>query len=135
MPWTFLQAGKLITPMGHPSAHTWYSGFSSGRNNPAAEGLVDIGPIPCGTWTLATLIDTPTAMGPIAIHLIPDQATRDRVFGLGRHPDSFYIHDGRIDGQLTASRGCLVCVEGTVGVRSMWDSGDRTLIVKSGLET
>lgn len=133
MAWRYLQTGHLLTPQGAPSAHWWYSGRGQGLNNPSREDEEAIGPIPRGTWTMAAFLSYPTSLGPVAIHLLPDEKTRQRIVLLGRDPVSFYAHDGNKAETLTASEGCLVCLQGTAGVKSLWDSGDHTIVVESGL--
>ena len=131
--WTYQQIGKLITPEGQPSAHQWYSGNGVHANKPQDEGLKGLGPIPRGRYTFGGFIDYKTQLGPVAFHLIPDDQTRAFILSLGRDPNSFFCHDGDTAHNYLASDGCLVCMAGSVGVLSMWNSGDHELLVESGL--
>lgn len=130
--WTYQQTGHLITPGGQPSEHRWYSGYGDHANKPQDEGMAGMGPLPRGTYRLSKLIAHPTSLGPVAIHLIPDAPTYNRIIQLGRSPMSFFIHDGDVAHDMLASEGCLVCMDGTVGVMSMWNSSYKDLTVVSG---
>lgn len=79
-----------------------YAGMPpTGKNNPAAQEIHDIGPIPQGLYTLATPDNDPK-LGAFAIPLLPDAGNQmfDRA-GFYMHGDSF-AHPGR------ASEGCIV---------------------------
>ena len=82
-----------------------YSGFGQWKNDPASEALEDRGPIPQGLY-LAGQPRQGTHMGPDAIPLIPDDATRARILAMGREPDSFYCHGDNADHD--ASEGCII---------------------------
>lgn len=128
MSWVYRQIGKLYTPDGEPSAHKWYSGHGEYANVPFDEDKPGLGPIPRGSYTMTAMLRA-THMGPVAIHLIPDEDTKARIIAFGRDPMSFYAHDDTAAHDHLASEGCLVCVDGTVGVESLWNSGDRSLLV------
>lgn len=139
--WTYLQIGVLLKPNGQPHPFVWYSGFEEHANVPGDERLKGLGPLPRGTYRMVEFINHPTEVGPVAIRLSPDPATRAYIVAFGRNPDSFMIHDGHrvwknADGTLdhTASKGCVCCTEGTVGVEAVWASGDHELRVLSGLD-
>ncbi|TAK97793.1 MAG: hypothetical protein EPO08_20735 [Rhodospirillaceae bacterium] len=131
MAWRFFQTGKLFTPSGAPAAHEWYSGHGSHANVPEDEGLLALGPLPRGHYALSELIRN-TAMGPVAIHLLPDAATRARIIALGRDPDSFFAHDDDVRHDHLASAGCLVSVDGMMPLISLWEHPDHDLNVLSG---
>jgi len=132
MAWRYLQTGKLFLPDGAPAMHQWYSGYGEYANQPVYEGLADLGPIPRGQYMM-TGIELNTHLGPIAIILAPDPGTRRYIEILGRDPDSFRIHADNVKHNHTGSCGCLVSAGGSVPVWYVWDNGDRTLRVESGL--
>lgn len=90
-----------------------YSGFGDGINNPAMEGIADVGPIPQGVYDHgAPLAVGPGHTGAYVIPLTPDAETRSRIIAMGRGPDSFFNHgDTESDVELhleLASRGCII---------------------------
>ena len=111
--WTYSQStGKLST--GSPAvAHSCYSGYEAGLNNPAMEGHLGVGPIPRGNWTFGEALQHgPGHTGLYVLPIVPDAPTRERVKALGRDPDSFYLH-GDVAANVAlhleiASRGCIV---------------------------
>ncbi len=132
--WIYKQTGHLITPDGVPAAHSWYSGHGEHANKPEDEGLKGLGPLPRGHYTFGQTLIRNTHMGPVAIHLVPDAATRVYIESLGRDPDSFYAHSGDKARDLLASAGCLVSLDGVAPVMSLWSSADDVLQCISGLE-
>jgi len=83
------KTGDLTGPDG---AHMGkgYAGRGIGQNNPEAEGIKGVGPIPQGNWRVES---SETSKWPEPSYkLTPDEQTRMRVIALGRDPDSFYIH-------------------------------------------
>lgn len=80
-------------------------------NIPGSQGIKDLGVIPEGTWTIGEVTwnknDT-RGKGENLIHLVPDAATAERVRAMGRDPNTFYIHAGKINGERTASQGCII---------------------------
>ncbi len=130
--WTYKQTGHLITPDGVPASHTWYSGHAEHANKPEDEGLKGLGPLPRGTYALGNIV-TNSSMGPFAIHLIPDAATRAHITELGRDPDSFFAHAGNRQRDHSASAGCLVCMDGVAPVQNLAYGTDRVIRCVSGL--
>ena len=103
-----------------------YSGHANGLNNPELEAIANIGPVPCGWWTIGSPFLHPKC-GPYTMRLIPDKdtATFNR--------DGFLIHGDskEFPGQELASDGCIVAPP---NVRSrIWQSSDHRLQVVSGL--
>lgn len=77
-----------------------YSGQGSGYNNPDAEHIVRVGPIPRGVWRVGTAINHPR-LGRFAIPLYSE----------GRAPHGrggFYVHGDNRRGNGTASSGCII---------------------------
>ncbi len=86
--------GEMKGPDGKPLV-TGYAGRGGGQNNPDAEGIKGVGPLPQGNWRMKELDEqTCKEKGwpPPAYRLTPDEETRARVETLGRDPDSFYVH-------------------------------------------
>jgi len=84
---------------------TDYSGIGVGKNNPVMEGIVDVGPIPEGTYRISELWNSPT-LGPDACELIPEPGTN--TFGRS----GFYIHGDSIQHPGLASHGCIILPPG-----------------------
>lgn len=88
-----------------------YSGAPGHVNVPDSEGKKDQGVIPQGTWTIGEVTENSKdtrGKGENLIHLEPDAATAERVRAMGRDPNTFYIHAGKINGERTASQGCII---------------------------
>ena len=101
---------------------TGYSGAAGvGKNNPAEEGVKDVGPIPEGKYTIqGPPFDTP-AHGPFVMRLIPDPANDMK----GR--SGFLMHGDSLRMPGTASEGCVIMA---FPIReAVWLSGDRDLTV------
>jgi len=119
---------------------TGYSGGDCGKvpeaiNDPDFEGVVNEGPLPTGIYTRGTLIWDHPRLGAKVVPLIPDAATRSKIIGYGRDPDSFFMHGDDIAraGQKAASDGCPVV---SPDVRMAWYSGpDPELEVVAKLPT
>jgi hypothetical protein len=79
-----------------------YSGHGEGLNNPALCDVPDVGPLPCGAYTLDAPIEPPGHLGPLAFPLIPDAANEMH----GR--DGFYMHGDNAEMNHTASDGCII---------------------------
>lgn len=121
--WKYQQStGNLTTPSGEVIGQG-YSGFPPHVNDPIAEGLEGLGPIPVGEWTIGSFFDDPGGKGPIVTHLTPCVGTDT----LGR--DEFMIHGDNAQGNHTASHGCVILARPyRMAIR---DSGDTSLIVIS----
>lgn len=77
-----------------------YSGSGDGLNNPAWQGVRNIGPIPVGRYKIAQ--STATGKGPLVFDLAPDP-------GNSMHGRSgFMIHWDTADHSLRASEGCII---------------------------
>lgn len=109
MPWGYQQAtGNFSEPFGALVAKG-YSGQPPHANVPTDEGLVNLGPIPCGYWQGVKLEVWNPRLGPYVIVLAPDPATRARVLAYGRDPDSFRVHGERAQPPFGyASDGCII---------------------------
>lgn len=79
-----------------------YSGCMQGLNDPAYEGIPDVGPIPAGKYTIGVFFDDPRGKGPLVAHLTPDPA--NEMYGRA----GFMIHGDNAAVNHTASHGCIV---------------------------
>jgi hypothetical protein len=118
--WTYEQStGLMIDPTGMIVGEG-YSGGGQGKNNPLMQAIRDVGPIPQGSYTMESPVDSKTH-GPYAIHLIPD--AENDMFGR----DEFLCHGDSIIAPGTASEGCIIQNHETR--IKMWESGDHRLQV------
>ena len=129
MPWTFeISTGKMFDPLGAFSGQG-YSGGNEGKNpegvdNPADEGLKDIGPLPEGLYTFGTPVQH-SQLGVFAIPLIPDSSNDMKGRG------GFYIHVDLAGQFHAASEGCIIMPRPTR--EALWASIDHQLKVVSVL--
>ena len=120
MAWHYNNATGVMTGPDGVVVGTGYSGNGAGLNNPAAEAIPDVGPIPEGVWRIGTAFDHPH-LGPVAMVLIPlallTASTRS----------GFFIHGDNIQMNRSASHGCIIL--GRPIREEIAQSTDRTLIV------
>lgn len=120
MSWYYHQSsGNLYNPNGILIA-VGYSGEGSGKNVPNMADVPNVGPIPCGAYTINPPIDSPTH-GPFAMPLVPNDW--NEMFGRS----GFMIHGDSMESPGTASKGCIVMPR--VAREAIWNSLDRALIV------
>ena len=123
MCWTYLQrSGELLDPAGKLAA-IGYSGMGPEKNDPAAQNIPNMGPLPVGRYTINAPFNSPK-LGPWAMYLTPDPANQE--FGRG----GFFMHGDSIAHPGCASEGCIVMPE--IVRQAVWASGDRELQVISG---
>ncbi|HEX4002325.1 MAG TPA: tlde1 domain-containing protein [Candidatus Acidoferrales bacterium] len=101
-----------------------YSGAGIGKNNPAAQSDKDVGPIPCGFYSIAGLIERDPACGEYVLVLIPD-ATNE-MFGR----EGFRWHGDSLEHPGEASHGCVVSARSLRA--EAWQGTDHNLQVISG---
>jgi hypothetical protein len=119
MPWTYGQITGLLTDPDGTEAARGYSGHGEGVNNPAMQGVPDMGPIPRGKWRINQACTHPR-LGPVAMPLTMIEGD-----DLGRF--AFYIHGDNPQMNHTASHGCIILPR---AVReAVQASKDRTLLV------
>ncbi len=120
--WTYAQQSGELAQDGRPVA-TGYSGANEGKNNPALEKVPNVGPIPCGSWTITgPPVDTHDH-GPYVLRLEPAAET------LTHARTGFLIHGDSRANPGTASHGCIILPR---AIREqVWQSGDRELLVTS----
>ena len=96
-----------------------YSGTGVGRNNPKAQAIHDVGPIPLGRYRIGMVYSHP-ALGPLTMNLTPcgGQDMFDR--------DAFRMHGNNAKND--ASHGCIILDR---PIRLMVSqSDDRDLLVR-----
>ena len=121
--WIYEQAsGKLCSTETGFVAYG-YSGYGYGKNNPGAQSVHDIGPIPSGVYAIGNPFDS-IEHGPFAMHLWPDAA--NQMFGRG----DFLLHGDSIEHPGCASKGCIIMPRDVR--QQVWQSGDRELQVFPG---
>lgn len=97
-----------------------YSGKGWAKNNPDAENVKAMGPIPKGLWRITSVYDS-KRVGPFALVLEPEEGTA--TFGRS----AFRVHGDSVRNPGTASLGCIILPR---NVRErVWKSGDRMLRV------
>jgi hypothetical protein len=117
--WTFRQAEGWIGK-DDQLAFPAYSGKGVGKNNPSAQNIVDVGPIPQGSYIIGAPTDTVT-QGPYVLPLTPDPT--NEMFGRS----DFLIHGDSLVDPGNASEGCIVTAR---SVRErIWASNDHLLKV------
>lgn len=95
-----------------------YSGLGVAKNDPAAQHVPNMGPIPVGKYTIMPPINSPKH-GPYAMHLEP--FADDEMFNRSQ----FMIHGD--NATHSASEGCIILPRGTR--ETIWQSGDHQLEV------
>lgn len=125
MTWTWDQSAGTLSRDGVLISRG-YSGKGRGKNNPALEGVVGVGPIPAGRWKIGAPYDS-DRVGPYALKLDAVDAKlgddTDQRTGRG----AFRIHGDSVRAPGTASNGCIILPR-TVR-EALWKSGDRDLVV------
>lgn len=133
MSWTYEQiSGKLRDPDGNVVG-IGYSGAGTGKNNPAMQNVVDVGPIPVGTYTIVGPPIITKEHGPYVLKLVPDENTSLLITSYGRDPATFLLHGDSIPHPGTASEGCVIQDRMTRERVNASLPTDNTLIVVSGL--
>lgn len=103
---------------------TGYSGAPAGLNDPSRQDEPDVGPIPCGTWTIGAPYFS-QSHGPYVLPLTPQPGTQ--TFGRG----GFLIHGDSLEHPGEASKGCIIL---PLAVRQqIWREGDHQIEVVEGL--
>jgi len=103
---------------------TGYSGSGAGLNNPAQEGVRDVGPIPAGSYRMGAGFRSPNT-GPMAIPLNPINHN-----ALGR--THLQCHGDNRQRNQTASTGCIVMSRATRDAMNASTGDDRILRVVPG---
>ena len=122
--WIYVQKNGRLLNSQRRLIGIGYSGHDEGKNNPVMQDRPDLGPIPCGEYTIAAPFDSPDH-GPYCLRLAPDPA--NQMFGRS----GFLIHGDSIVHPGMASLGCIIQLH--VVRLAIWQSGDTRLQVLSGL--
>ena len=123
-----ITTGKWYDPSGG-YVSTGYSGGNCGNNpegvdNPADEGIRNVGPLPEGLYTFGTPVDH-SQLGVFAIPLIPDPSNDMKGRG------GFYCHGDLAGKYEAASEGCIIQPRTTRN--AAWASSDHQLRVVATL--
>lgn len=122
--WIFTQdSGKLFWKGRFISIG--YSGSGVGKNNPAMQNVHNVGPIPCGRYTIGPPHDT-ESHGPYVLPLFPHAS--NEMFGR----DGFLIHGDSKTHPGVASQGCPIL--GRATRQYIWSSDDHDFLVVDSLE-
>lgn len=120
VPWRYEQSsGWLIADGGKPLAQG-YAGAGPGKNNPSADHIKDVGPLPRGTYIAEAPVDTMTH-GPYVLRLTP-YATNEMHGRAG-----FLMHGDSITAPGSASLGCII--QPRFARERFWESGDHVIEV------
>jgi hypothetical protein len=120
--WTYEQRTGIIRHNGE-ALGTGYAGMGEGKNNPEAQSIPDVGPLPQGLYLIGRAYSDPH-LGPVAMRLVPER--RNEMFGRA----GFLIHADSIHHPGEASHGCIVLSN---ALRSrIAESGDTDLLVVAG---
>ncbi len=119
MPWEYSQHTGRLYHDGN-FVGLGYAGRGSGKDNPATQMQVGIGPIPRGIYTVGPPFTHPHA-GVYTLRLTPQPGT----VTFGR--SGFMMHGDSIEHPGQASDGCII--QNLSVRRRVWESGDRTLKV------
>jgi hypothetical protein len=98
--WTYEQRTGILRRGEIEHAHG-YSGYGTGKNNPASEKIPNIGPIPRGRYWI-TVAHSDPSKGPVVMRLLPQPKTQ--LYGRS----GFLIHGDSRTAPGAASRGCII---------------------------
>lgn len=122
MTWTYSQSKGTMTTQGGAVLATGYAGAPGHVNNAADERLRNLGPLPCGIYTIgAPYHDSKT--GIYTLSLTPDPSSG--MFGRSE----FKIHGDNPRMNQSASEGCIVLPH--YARAAIWNSNDHVLSVVS----
>jgi hypothetical protein len=121
------ESGNFYDSTGALVAECYAGGFGGGvnaqyKNNPAAQNLKGLGPLPCGFYTIGPLFNDPET-GPASMRLTPDPD--NEMFGRG----GFLIHPDSIARPGTASEGCIAMEPESARVAVSKSGDDRLQVV------
>ncbi len=119
--WKYQQQTGNLTSQSGNVVGAGYSGFGSGKNNPAYQSVPDVGPCPEGFYNIEAPVDTEDH-GPYVLRLEP--FAENQMFGR----DGFLMHGDSKEHPGEASHGCLIFPR--VIRELVWNSGDHQLEVK-----
>lgn len=120
--WTYVQRSGHLLHNGE-LVGSGYSGFEQGKNDPAWQDVIGVGPIPSGYYTIGrpTCVEVPGPHGPFVLPLTPDP--KNEMHGRA----GFLIHGDAILHAGSASHGCII-LQRTIR-NTIAGSGDASLAV------
>jgi len=121
--WIYEQSTGKLSSTDTGFLATGYSGNGTGKNNPLAQSIHDVGPIPSGVYAIGAPFNSPDH-GPFALRLSPDAA--NQMFGR----TGFLMHGDSREHPGCASKGCVIMPR--EARETVWASGDRELQVCAG---
>jgi len=121
MPWVYHQSTGKIYHDDKLESSRGYAGNGAWRNNPGGESRKDLGPLPRGTYAIASHFTQHPTAGRDVLRLTPDPG--NQMYGR----TGFLIHGDNIHTPGMASDGCIVLP--LVVRRKILASGDRILKV------
>jgi hypothetical protein len=98
--WTYDQSTGWLYEQGKKYTQG-YSGHGAGEDNPGDQGDKNVGPLPCGLYTISQAFDHPHC-GPMSMRLTP--APSNEMFGRS----GFLIHGDNAMHDHSASDGCII---------------------------
>jgi hypothetical protein len=105
--WVYVQkSGELFDNKGH-CVGVGYAGKGMGKNNPDAQNVRDIGPLPVGRYTIVPVPFDHPRCGKDCLRLL--QHKGNQMFGR----DGFLMHGDSIKEPGTASDGCMIQAHNT----------------------
>ena len=121
--WIYEQATGKLRSTESGFLATGYSGYGDGKNDPRAQSVPGMGPIPCGVYAIGGPFES-IEHGPYAMRLTADAA--NQMFGRG----GFLMHGDSLEHPGCASKGCIIMPRDAR--EEVWASGDRELQVFAG---
>lgn len=124
--WTWDQSAGTLKAANGKIIATGYSGKGSGKNNPTAQAIRAVGPVPCGLWKIGAPYNSKN-VGPFALPLtaVDSKPTDDIHQPTGR--SAFRIHGDSARNPGDASNGCIILPR--IVREQIWRSGDHDLQV------
>lgn len=122
----YVQATGNLYKYSKDVPHTWvkigsgYSGHGEGVNCPEKELVQDVGPIPCGLWSLSFPYKD-DHRGPICFRLTPMTYRGPR--------SGFLLHADNSKGDRSASEGCIIMAHDVR--QAVADSKEQYLLVEA----
>jgi hypothetical protein len=100
---TYVQSSGAIRNEEGAFVGAGWAGNGTGKNNPDAEDQHDIGPLPCGLYSVGAWEEDHPHLGPIVAHL---EQIEGETFGRS----GFYIHGPAVESTRYGqeSKGCIV---------------------------
>ena len=124
MAWTWDQSAGELSHNGQLVSRG-YSGKGRGKNNPALQRVIGIGPIPAGWWKIVERYES-DRVGSYALRLLAIDGNLDDTHAPTRR-GAFRNHGDSLRAPGTASHGCIILPR---FIREMiWKSGDSDLEV------